>query len=304
MRTFIAPNEDFIKKEHTALLADASAGTNVTISVLDNNGIALNSYVVIGYEGAEQTEIAKVNSAVTLGSLIQVDKLLFAHKADAPVTVYRFNQRKFYGCVTPTGTFVELTAYGSPANIQADDPQGTLFEYSGPEGYTYFKSTYFNSTTSEETDIADSDAVAGDQSTRYTTIYNIKHQAGLTNNPYITDGVVETYRKRAESEVRSIIMFRYNLPLVEIPAIIENCCSLLAAGYMDYREFGRDGEGVKWLGEARGILNSIKKGAQRLLGADEQELPTITTANTVQGYPDGVDNKNGPIRMFTSKQRF
>lgn len=99
-------------------------------------------------------------------------------------------------------------------------------------------------------------------------------------------------------------MFKYSLPLSEIPAIIENCCTLLAAGYMDYKEFGRDGEGVKWLGEARGILNAVKNGKMNLLGEDDQELANSTVVNTVQGYPDSVDNNNGPVRMFTSKQRF
>jgi len=303
-KQFIASTEEFIKKERSSLANDCVLGTNVSLTVADNNVMTQNTFVVIGYEGAEETEIAKINASVTPGQTIVVDKLLFNHKKGTPITIYSYDKRKFYGCTSATGTFTELTAYGSPALIQVDDPQGTTFEYNGVEGYKYFKATYYNSATTTETDLADSDAVPGDQSTRYTTISNIRIQTNLTNNPYITDGMIDVYRTRAENEVKSIIMFRYELPLVEIPAIIENCATLLAAGYMDYKEFGRDGEGVKWLGEARGILNSIKKGTQRLIGQDEQELPTITTANTVQGYPDGVDNRNGPIRMFTSKQRF
>ena len=304
MKTLIAPTENFIKTEHTALNADVSAGTNVTLTVLDNNKIVQNSFIVIGYEGAEKTELVKVNAVVYPGTSVQVDTLLYAHKKDDPITVYRYDKRKFYGAVTATGSFVELTGYGSPSAIQVDDPQGTILEYTGSEGYKYFKSTYYNSVSFDETDQADSNTVASDQTGRYCSLYSIRKQAGLTNNPYINDGLLETYRKRAENEVKSIIMFRYNLPLSEIPAIIENCCTLLAAGYIDYQEYGKDGEGVKWLGEARGILNSIKKGTQRLIGADEQELPTIATANTVQGYPDTTDNKNGPVRMFTSNQRF
>jgi len=304
MRQFIAPTEDFIKLERTQLDADVSAGSNVTLTLLDNNRIEQNTYIVIGYEGAEKTELQKVNASVTPGTSVQVATLLFAHKKGDPVTVYRYNQRKFYGCTTIDGTYTELTSYGSPKAIQTDDPQGTLFEYNGTEEYVYFKATYFNSQTSEETDPDDSTPVSSDQTLRYTTLYNIRHQAGLTNNPYITDGILETYRKRAESEIKSYIMFKYSLPLSEIPAIIENCCTLLAAGYMDYKEFGRDGEGVKWLGEARGILNAVKNGKMNLLGEDDQELANSTVVNTVQGYPDSVDNNNGPVRMFTSKQRF
>lgn len=304
MRQFSAPTEDIIKLERTQLDADVSAGSNVILTLLDNNKLDLNTFIVIGYEGAEKTEIQKVNASVTPGTDVQVATLLFAHKKGEPVTVYRYDKRKFYGSLTAGGTYNELTSYGSPTLIQVDDPQGTLFEYNGGEGYEYFKSTYYNSATLEETDPDDSDAVASDQSLRYTTLYNIRNQAGLTNNPYITDGVLETYRKRAENEVKSYIMAKYVLPLTEIPAIIENATTLLAAGYMDYKEFGRDGEGVKWLGEARGILNSVKKGNMNLIGSDDQELSNKSNINTVQGYPDGVDNKNGPMRMFTTKQRF
>jgi hypothetical protein len=77
---------------------------------------------------------------------------------------------------------------------------------------------------------------------------------------------------RAENEINSVLFSKYVLPLSTVPAIIENCCTLLAAGYMDYQEFGSEGEGVKWLGEARGILNSIKKGVQVLLDEDGNEL--------------------------------
>lgn len=176
MRQFIAPTEDFIKLERTQLDADVSAGSNVTLTLLDNNRIEQNTYIVIGYEGAEKTELQKVNASVTPGTSVQVATLLFAHKKGDPVTVYRYNQRKFYGCTTIDGTYTELTSYGSPKAIQTDDPQGTLFEYNGTEEYVYFKATYFNSQTSEETDPDDSTPVSSDQTLRYTTLYNIRHQ--------------------------------------------------------------------------------------------------------------------------------
>ena len=154
-KSLIAPTEDFIKPERTILDADAAAGDNVALTVQDNDHFVENDYIVIGREGAEQTEIVQINSAVTAGQSIQVDTLKFAHKANVPVTKYKYNQRKFYGSETATGTFVELTAYGSPANIQVDDPQGTLLEYTGVEGYEYFKATYFNEETSEETNMVE-----------------------------------------------------------------------------------------------------------------------------------------------------
>lgn len=304
MRQFVAPTEDFIKLSRAVLDADATAGSNVTLTLVNNTGIAENSYIVIGWEGSETAEICLVNQAVTPGTNVRVATLARAHKSGEPITVYRYNKRKFYGSTTETGSYTELTAYGSPSEIHVNNPQGTLFEYSGGEGYVYFKATYYNSTTSEETNIADSDPVSSDQTSRYTTLYNIKLQAGLTKNPYITDDVVETFRKRAENEINSYLYAVYVLPLTEVPFIVENCCTLLAAGYMDFQEYGQEGEGVKWLSEARSLLKSIQKGNQRLIGADGEQLTEKTLTQGVKSYPDTVDNDEGPIQMFTTRQKF
>lgn len=307
MRLLIAPTEDFIKRQRTYITQDVAAGSNVVLTVPNSSGFSVNDYIVVGSEGSEGAELVKI-TALTDTSLT-VDVLAIAHKADEPVLQYRYNKRKFYGAETATGTYTELTGDGSPKTILVTDPQGTQFEYTGAT-YTYFKATYYNSTTTEETALGDSYAYQADESLRYCSIYSIRKQAGLVINPYITDGMVETYRKRAESEIKSTIMTRYTLPLqksdgtYEVPAIIENCAVLLAAGYMDYQEFGKDGEGVKWLGEARGILKSIKTGTMRLIGTDDVELAYIANSSQLQGFPDLVDNSEGPTRKFTMNQKF
>ncbi len=89
-----------------------------------------------------------------------------------------------------------------------------------------------------------------------------------------------------------------------MPAVIENACVLLAAGYMDYQEFGSDGEGVKWLGEARGLLKAIRDERQRLIGEDGEELESKTMTSGIQSYPNTVDNDEGPIQLFTMRQKF
>lgn len=310
MKVLVAPTEDFIKRERTALSADAAAGSNVTLTLENNDGILNNTYIVIGKEGSEQAELQLVNQAPSGSTDARVATLKFAHKKGEPVTVYRYNKRKFYGSLTAGGSYTELVADGSPITIGVDDPQGSVLEYTGGEGYLYFKATYYNSTTAVESNIADALEVLGDETGRYCSIYAIKHQAGLAENPYITDGIVETYRKRAENEVNSYIYNRYVLPLensegnLEIPFVIENATTLLAAGYMDYKEFGKDGEGVKWLGEARGILKGLRDGTQRLIGLDGVEFATKSVAHTVQSYPDTVDNDEGPFQSFTRGQTF
>jgi phage gp36-like protein len=227
---------------------------------------------------------------------ITVATLKFNHVKDEPFTLYRFNKRKFYGATSQTGSFTELTSDGSPKDISVDDPQGTLFEYSGSE-LTYFKATYFNSETSEETDIADSDAVLADESTRYASIWAIRKHAGLAGNPLYSDVRLEMKRKQAENEINSALAAKYILPLSEVPALLSQICELLAAGYIDYEEFGKNGEGVKWLGEARSLLKAIQNGTRLLIGSDGLELARQTKVGVLDGYPNDEDTDAAQFSM-------
>ena len=302
MKTLLAPTEDFIKIERTTLDADASAGTNVALTLANNNGMAENTFIVIGLEGSDKAELQKINAAVTPGTGVQVATLLFPHKKGEPITVFRFDKRKFYGATTKTGSYTELTSDGSPVAIQVDDPQGTRLEYA-LSTYTYFKATYYNSVSTLETDIADSEAVLADESARYTSLYAIRKMAGFTENPYITDGRIEIKRKQAENEINSAIFSRYVLPLAEIPELIGYICECLAAGYLHYEEYGPEGDAVKKLGEARGILKSIIEGRQKLLYADLTELPLKRSASGLYGKPDGSETGD-ELRKFTIKKKF
>lgn len=302
--------DDIVKSSKGVISSDVSAGSSVVIGLQNADGFAIDDYVVIGIEGSETAELCQV-TAVTSTS-ITIGTLKLGHKQDDPVVKYRFNKIKFYGSTTRSGSYSHLASYGSPANIKPDNPQGALLEYTGVEGYEWFKATYYNSTTSAETDVADAEPYFAVESERYCSIQSIRKQAGLIDNPFMSDEEIERYRKRAENEVKSYIMTRYTLPLqrvdgtLEVPTLIEHATVLLAAGYMDWQQMGKEGEGVKWLGEARGILNSIKKGAQRLLDANDEELAHISTSNQLQGYPDGVDNEAGSTttRSFTMTQNF
>lgn len=302
-RILYAPTEDFIKQELGTLATDANAGNNVTLTLKNNQGISLNSYLVIGYEGNELCEMVRVSVSPSIGTDVQIASLKLNHKAGEPVTLYRYNQRKFYGATSATGSFVELTSEGSPKDIQVDDPQGTFIEYTGST-YTYFKSTYYNSTTTDETDEDDSVATQGDQSLRYATIYGIRKAAGLAGNPAYSDGRIETKRAQAENEINSALYSRYVLPFTEIPPVLTQICELLAAGYIDYEEFGADGQGAKMLGEARAILKQIADGTRKLLGANYSELPLIAKTNVMSGYPNGTSESTDEAKIFSISDKY
>lgn len=298
MKTLLAVTEDFIKRERGRLRAVVTAGSSVAVPVDSSQGVVAGDYVVIGFEGNELTEMCKVTDVSD--TTITVLALKFNHVEGEPFTVYRYNQRKFYGATTAAGSYTELTGDSSPKDISVDDPQGTVLEYSGST-YTYFKATYYNSTTLEETDAAESDAVLGDESARYASLYAIRKHAGLAGNPRYSDLRIETKRRQAENEINSVLAAKYVLPLAEIPGLLSQICELLAAGYIDYEEFGKDSEGVKWLSEARALLKSIQKGTQLLIGADGTELTRNTKVGVLDGYPNDADTDEA---QFSMDQRF
>jgi len=301
MKFLIIPTEDFVLSEKTEVSTVASAGSSVAITVKNNNGYAVDDYIILKERGNEQSHIAKI-TVITDNNKMTVDTLKFDLKVGDTITKIAFNQRKVYGCATEDGTYVEITSDGSPKNIETDNPNGTPFEYSGST-YEYFKATYYNATTTDVTDQEATPVILGTQSDRYCTIYQIKRQAQLTENPYISDEDIESKRKQAENEIDSTIFAKYDLPLSEIPAIIQNACILLAAGYIDYQEFGQDGQGVKWLGEARGILKNITKGKQKLLDSDSDEL-TTKGLGRLAGYPNASTEDTENDRKFTMNEEF
>jgi hypothetical protein len=88
MRQFIAPTEEWIKTEIGTLAADATAGSNVTLTLINNDGLAQNDYVVIGHEGSELAELELINAAVSAGTAVRVATLKFNHKAGEPIVKY------------------------------------------------------------------------------------------------------------------------------------------------------------------------------------------------------------------------
>lgn len=287
MKILSAPLEEFVKTDKTEIAADVVAGSSKEITVVNANEFAVDDYIIIGVIGNEKSEIAKIT--VVSGNVITAD-LGIAHKDGDPITKILFNQRRLYGCATKDGTFIAIEI----KDIEVDNPQGTFFEYAGT--YTYFKCTYYSEV--EESSIDDAVAVLGGESDRYCSIEAIKKQAGLYENPYTNNADVERKREAAENEIDSAICHLYSLPLSEVPALIENITVLLAAGYLDYQEFGGESGGVKWLGEARGLLKNIATGKRKLLGSDKAELTRLSAAR-LKGYPNSSCEDEDCDRIFS-----
>ena len=93
----------------TFLTADlAASGTALT--VLDNAGFAQDQLILLGHVGVEQTEIKKVNAAVTDGTSLTSTAVTFGHTTGAPVRRVLFDQWRIYGNSTNSSTGATLVA--------------------------------------------------------------------------------------------------------------------------------------------------------------------------------------------------
>lgn len=162
-------NQNLIENsnEGAILQSLASAGNNVSVSMDDNSSFAINDFAVVGSFLSPKTEIAKINSAVTLGTSVQLDSLTFPHPAGSPIIKIMYDKVRMYSALTINGTKTLVDT----KDIDVDQ-ENTEFELSDSStGYRFF--VLFNSSTSTEGKYSPGIDVGGTVSTKsYSSIYN------------------------------------------------------------------------------------------------------------------------------------
>ena len=304
MKPFLVPNENFVKSEITEIAVATTAGTPVAVTVDNNNGFDINDYAIVGTEGEEKAELRRVTA--TPFGVISFVTLVFDHKKGEKITRIAFNQRKFYGCATVSGPYVLIET----KDIEVDNPRGTYFEYIGT-AYSYFKATYYNSTTTTESAIANAVASKADDTDHYCSVFDIREEAGFEENPYISDGRIHTLRLMAESEVKGYLAGGYTLPLSEVPEIVRIATKLIAAGWLLWQEFGIDPEdagrdGRAKIEEGRNILKGISENKIILMDSSDNIMAKADTG--IAGFPDETtkdlseEDSGGDIKFRISKE--
>lgn len=126
----------------------------------------------------------------------------------------------------------------------------------------------------------------------YSTVANIKQEAGFTNNSNITEATVTRHLTAADSQIDSVIGKLYTLPLASTPGLIERISRYLAAGSLMLEEYGTEAEGTSKDGKAKidaamKDLNSIASGLITLVDSSGVPLAANTTSGVyMNGWPD------------------
>jgi len=302
-----APNYDSDNVvERTEIDADVAA-SQATATAKNSQGFVNGDFFRLG-EG-ETAEIKKV-SGVSGQIITATTNFTFPHNRGEKLVKLRFDQIKFKraanvdGSVPLDGSFSTLAT----VSIESDQDETEYNDASGSSSYWY-KYTYYNSDSTNESDIADSIAVRGGGYGYYCSIDDVRIEAGFTNNFAITDEIIQDRLDEAQDEVKGALSARYTLPLAYVPKILRNITKLLAAGYLLITAYGPAEEGTNKEGEqkikhARALLARIVSGEITLIGIDEQII--AGNVESISGYPDNSAELLDPpeARLFTVNKVF
>lgn len=290
----IIPNEDINRGEKTRLNADMAIGTAAELE--NNQGLAVNDFICIGREGAEQAELKKASAINTDQKNITLALATkFAHLKFEEVTKFLYDKRRIYRKLAGASSYTLL----AEVDIEVDRPEGTLYNDTTGTDTALYKATYYNSVTTIETSQDDAKATYGGGGTHYCDLIEIREEAGMVGNDNINDPRVYRTRARAEAEVNASLTARYSLPVTSntywsdstAQELIRQIAMLLSAGWLLWQEYpdergnGTSADGLVKIKEARSMLKDIREGRLTLVGSDNNPL-TQNNVASVEGYPD------------------
>lgn len=306
-------------KEKTYLPTGPTAGaTSLVVESGDN--ISQNLYVYVGSLGSDASELRVVSSISN--DTITVPALEKNHDDLTEVTVLRFNQIKLYrasnvnGTVPADGSFSLL---GSALDLDLDNLQTTYIDDIGSSAYWY-KFTFYNSAALTETNLADAVAVRGGGYLAYAKLDDIRRRAGLANNKWVTDEVIDEKRQAAQQMINSTLAGMYTIPFTApINQLIAECTMLLAAGYLLTDSYGpltslNTNEGQQMIDRVMndkktGILDRLNTKDLILTGADGVDTSIPGTGNSFSGWPNSTTattdpSSGGSVRKIRMSDRY
>lgn len=305
----VIPNFDTTNvAEQAELSADALTGQAV-VSVVNADGIAVNSYLLLGTPGSENSDLVQVQSIsgndLTLTANLDHKK----YKGDK-VLVLKANQFRVYRAANVDGSIPLDASFSllATSSIQEDQVNTEYTDTNGGSGYWY-KFTYYNSTSGSESALANATAVRGGNYGYYTTVEEVRKEAGLQNNRFITDADIFRRIVNSQSEVNaSLAIAGYSLPLTTVPSMVNNITTLLAAGYILLTNQGPEYEGTNKEGNAK--LKMAKDMLKQLETTNVQLIDDVNAnagqADGIAGYPDNNAEFNTPseARAFSMTDNF
>lgn len=304
--------------EKTNLSADIAAAATA-ISFKNTQGFVADDYLIIGTLGSEKAELRQLTSV----NADQVQAVLtaavkFAHDKFDDVTKIYGNQMKIYrasnvdGSIPADGSFTALTTI----DIDPDQVSTRYEDTSGSSDYWY-KRTFYNETSTDESPLAEASAYRGGDYPEYASLEDIREKAGLQNNRWISAKKIDDKRRAAQSIIDARLTGLYTVPFTPpVNQLINEITQLYAAGLLLTSEAttaAARAQGQALIDEVTnndgtGLLDRIDKKELKLVGltGDDQ---TAAAATGFSAWPNAdtateTAENGGAERGFRISDRY
>jgi len=226
--------------ETSELTADAAIGAT-SLTLKSAQGFNADNFVILGRLSGETAELRSIGSINSdLRQITVTYALKFAHAQFESIVSLFGNQIKVYRATNVDGTIPADNQFSllTTINIDPDQSYTDYKDASGGSSYWY-KATFFNETTTAETDIGNSVATRGGGYGNYCTIDSIRGEAGIRNNRFITDATVNEKRLIAQQLIDSQLNGIYTIPFTApVNALISAITRTYAAGLLLVDNYG------------------------------------------------------------------
>lgn len=268
--------------ERSELSADFIPAS-VVLEVRSTDGYVSGETIYVGQLGREGVEKAVIASVVDKTTITLVAPLGLPHSRYEPVTAVLGDLIHIYRAANVNGTVPADEAFTVLAarSIKADD-QSTYFTDSAGDSNYWYRFTYYNAVTLEETDLADSVAVRGDDFGHYASISEIRVEAGFEHAHNLKDTIIDQQRRAAEAEINASLSGAYTVPFSPVPEIIHTLTVQLASALLLDHAYGNSSSRQK-LKDARAAIEMYRLGGSVL--TDDAGL-SLATSEGVSSWPN------------------
>lgn len=285
-------------KERTQLLEPAAAGDTV-LNLLSAADYADGDVLYVGslsVEGCERAVVASVNTSM---QLTLVAPLEHAHIAYDDVCSVLGDTIRIYRAPNVTGAVPVDASFVALATRSIDsDQQSTYYRDTNGTSNHWYKFTYTNMNTGDETELSDSTATRGQDFGNYCSLREIREEAGALQAYNLPDTTVAQCRTNAQNEINAALRNVYGkkVPFNPVPGQIKTLTIQLAAALLKQIRFpGQDGLWGAQLKDARAKLSALQNKDDSLSDEDGEDI----VDSSIGFYPGDDD-----YRAFSMETKF
>ncbi len=285
-------------KERTQLLEPAAAGDTV-LNLLSAADYADGDVLYVGslsVEGCERAVVASVNTSM---QLTLVAPLEHAHIAYDDVCSVLGDTIRIYRAPNVTGAVPVDASFVALATRSIDsDQQSTYYRDTNGTSNHWYKFTYTNMNTGDETELSDSTATRGQDFGNYCSLREIREEAGALQAHNLLDTTVALCRTNAQNEINAALRNVYGkkVPFNPVPGQIKTLTIQLAAALLKQIRFpGQDGLWGAQLKDARAKLSALQNKDDSLSDEDGEDI----VDSSIGFYPGDDD-----YRAFSMEMKF